>query len=135
MLSEADRAALSDIAFNIDLALTFTKDIDYDQFVGDYRTFYAITRCLELFPRHPGAYPKNLKPVIPTLRGGESPAWETSTAMTMRTCFITSSGPRCMSFFQCLRRSWNSNSAPFEAAQISCRLRRPAAIAPPLVRR
>jgi len=48
MLSEADRAALSDIAFNIDLALTFTEDIDYDQFVGDYRTFYAITRCLEI---------------------------------------------------------------------------------------
>jgi uncharacterized protein with HEPN domain len=48
MLSEGDRAALSDIAFNIDLALTFTEAIDYDRFVDDYRTFYAITRCLEI---------------------------------------------------------------------------------------
>jgi uncharacterized protein with HEPN domain len=48
MPSDGDRAALSDIASNIDLALTFIEGIDYDRFVEDYRTFYAITRCLEI---------------------------------------------------------------------------------------
>jgi uncharacterized protein with HEPN domain len=48
MLSEADRAGLSDILMNIDLANSFAEGFDYDRFLADMRTFYAITRCLEI---------------------------------------------------------------------------------------
>jgi uncharacterized protein with HEPN domain len=48
MLSEADRDSLADIVFNIDLAISFTQGFDYERFLVDMRTFYAITRCLEI---------------------------------------------------------------------------------------
>lgn len=48
MLSESDRDSLSDILFNIDLAKSFADGFDYAGFVQDMRTFYAITRCLEI---------------------------------------------------------------------------------------
>jgi uncharacterized protein with HEPN domain len=66
MLSEIERDSLSDILFNIDLADSFAQGFDYDRFLADMRTFYAITRCLEIISeasrrlspemkaRHPG---------------------------------------------------------------------------------
>jgi uncharacterized protein with HEPN domain len=48
MHSDADRASLSDILFNIDLAERFVEGFDYDGFVEDMRTFYALVRCLEI---------------------------------------------------------------------------------------
>ena len=48
MLSETERDCLSDIVFNIDLANAFARGFDYDGFLADTRTFYAITRCLEI---------------------------------------------------------------------------------------
>ena len=48
MLSDADRDSLSDILFNIDLANSFAQGFDYQRFLTDMRTFYAITRCLEI---------------------------------------------------------------------------------------
>jgi uncharacterized protein with HEPN domain len=48
VLSDGDRTSLSDIAFNIDLAFTFAEGMDYQRFVDDLRTFYAVTRCLEI---------------------------------------------------------------------------------------
>jgi uncharacterized protein with HEPN domain len=48
MPSEIDRTSLSDILFNIDLATSFVDGFDYDHFVADMRTFYAVTRCLEI---------------------------------------------------------------------------------------
>jgi len=48
MLSEAERDSLSDILFNIDLANSFAEGFSYAQFQADLRTFYAITRCLEI---------------------------------------------------------------------------------------
>ena len=48
MLSETERDSLSDILVNIDLAYTFAQGFDYERFVADTRTFYAITRCLEI---------------------------------------------------------------------------------------
>ena len=47
MLSETERDSLSDILFNIDLAISFAG-FDYERFLTDMRTFYAITRCLEI---------------------------------------------------------------------------------------
>jgi uncharacterized protein with HEPN domain len=48
MLSETERISLSDILFNIDLARDFAEGFDYERFLADMRTFYAITRCLEI---------------------------------------------------------------------------------------
>ncbi len=48
MLSETERIGLSDILFNIDLAQDFARGFDYERFLADIRTFYAITRCLEI---------------------------------------------------------------------------------------
>jgi uncharacterized protein with HEPN domain len=48
MLSDAERDSLSDIIFNIDLANSFAQGFDYERFLADTRTFYAITRCLEI---------------------------------------------------------------------------------------
>jgi uncharacterized protein with HEPN domain len=48
MLSETERGSLSDILFNIDLANSFAQGFDYEHFLTDMRTFYAITRCLEI---------------------------------------------------------------------------------------
>jgi uncharacterized protein with HEPN domain len=48
MLSETERDSLSDILFNIDLANSFAQGVDYERFLVDMRTFYAITRCLEI---------------------------------------------------------------------------------------
>ena len=48
MLSETERDSLSDILFNIDLAISFAEGFDYERFLADMRTFYAIKRCLEI---------------------------------------------------------------------------------------
>jgi uncharacterized protein with HEPN domain len=48
MLSETERVGLSDILFNIDLANSFAEGFDYERFLADMRTFYALTRCLEI---------------------------------------------------------------------------------------
>jgi uncharacterized protein with HEPN domain len=48
MLSDTERTSLSDIVANIDLAFAFAAGLDYDGFLGDTRTFYAIIRCLEI---------------------------------------------------------------------------------------
>ena len=48
MLSESERGSLSDILFNIDLANSFAQGLDYERFLADTRTVYAITRCLEI---------------------------------------------------------------------------------------
>jgi hypothetical protein len=48
MRSDAPLAALRDIAHHIDLAVQFTAGFDYEAFVADPRTVYAVTRCLEI---------------------------------------------------------------------------------------
>jgi uncharacterized protein with HEPN domain len=67
MLSETERDRLSDILFNIDLANSFAQGFDYERFLADMRTFYAITRCLEIIseasrrlsPENQGALPQH----------------------------------------------------------------------------
>lgn len=48
MLSDVDRSGLSDIVDNIALAESFVDGLDYDRFLNDMRTFYALTRCLDI---------------------------------------------------------------------------------------
>lgn len=48
MLSDADRDALEDIRDNIARAMRFVHGFDLDAFLADDKTFYAVTRCLEI---------------------------------------------------------------------------------------
>ena len=48
MRSDTAIAALRDLAHHIDLAESFTAGFDYETFVADARTVYAVTRCLEI---------------------------------------------------------------------------------------
>ena len=57
MLSESERDSLSDILFNIDLANSFAQGFDYERFLADMRTFYAITRCLKSYRKRRAACP------------------------------------------------------------------------------
>jgi uncharacterized protein with HEPN domain len=44
----SDLGPLRDIRENISLALSFIGQTSFDQFRGDRRTAYAVTRCLEI---------------------------------------------------------------------------------------
>jgi uncharacterized protein with HEPN domain len=46
--SERDRQTLIDIQENACLARDFTNGLSYAAFASDRRTFYAVTRCLEI---------------------------------------------------------------------------------------
>ena len=48
MHSERVRQALLDISENARLALDFRGDVEPAAFAADLRTFYAVTRCLEI---------------------------------------------------------------------------------------
>jgi uncharacterized protein with HEPN domain len=61
MLSSAETAALRDIAHHIDLAVQFTAGFDYEAFVADPRTVYAVTRCLEIISEASRRLPDDLK--------------------------------------------------------------------------
>jgi uncharacterized protein with HEPN domain len=50
-------AALRDLERHIDLAIQFVAGMDYEAFRDDARTLYAVTRCLESFPKRPVASP------------------------------------------------------------------------------
>ena len=48
MPSDAETLALETILTNIDLALGFAAGMTFETFEADVRTFYAVTRCLEI---------------------------------------------------------------------------------------
>jgi uncharacterized protein with HEPN domain len=48
MLSDRNRQALLDILDNGTLARSFVAGMEFDAFADDRRTFYAVTRCLEI---------------------------------------------------------------------------------------
>lgn len=61
MLSDSATAALRDIAHHIDLATHFAEGFDYEGFVDDPRTVYAVTRCLEIISEASRRLPDELK--------------------------------------------------------------------------
>ena len=61
MRSEAEIAALHDIARNIDLASPFIQGFDLGSFRKDLRTLYAVTRCLEIISEASRRLPEDLK--------------------------------------------------------------------------
>lgn len=68
MRSEVALAALRDIAHHIALAVGFVQGFDYQAFVADQRTLYAVTRCLEIISEASRRLPDDLKarhPEIP----------------------------------------------------------------------
>ena len=48
MRSDRERQALLDIRDNLRLARDFTAGYSLETFTADRRTFYAVTRCLEI---------------------------------------------------------------------------------------
>jgi len=67
MHSDAARAALRDIAHQIDLATDFSAGLDYEAFVADTRTVYAVTRCLEIISEASRRLPDDLKARHPAI--------------------------------------------------------------------
>jgi uncharacterized protein with HEPN domain len=67
MPSETASAALRDIAHHIDLAVHFTTGFDYEAFVADPRTVYAVTRCLEIIFEASRRLPDDLKARHPSI--------------------------------------------------------------------
>ena len=68
MLSNRAQLALFDIRDNIKLAEEFTAGLSFDAFVKDRRTFYAVTRCLEIISeaaRRLPAHVRNRHPELP----------------------------------------------------------------------
>lgn len=61
MRSDTAIAALRDIAHHIDLALSFPAGFNYEAFVADLRTVYAVTRCLEIISEASRRLPDELK--------------------------------------------------------------------------
>jgi uncharacterized protein with HEPN domain len=61
MPSDAATGALRDIAYHIELAVSFTAGFDYDRFRQDLRTVYAVTRCLEIISEASRRLPNDLK--------------------------------------------------------------------------
>ena len=60
-------AALRDIARHIELAVQFTAGFDYEAFVADQRTVYAVTRCLEVISEASRRLPDDLKAWRPSI--------------------------------------------------------------------
>jgi uncharacterized protein with HEPN domain len=67
MRSDAPLGALRDIAHHIDLAVQFTARFDYEAFVADPRTVYAVTRCLEIISEASRRLPEELKARHPSI--------------------------------------------------------------------
>jgi uncharacterized protein with HEPN domain len=61
MPSDRASAALRDMLHHIDLAIHFTGGIDVAAFKDDLRTFYAVTRCLEIISEASRRLPSELK--------------------------------------------------------------------------
>jgi uncharacterized protein with HEPN domain len=67
MRSDTAIAALRDIAHHVDLALSFTAGFDYEAFMADPRTVYAVTRCLEIISEASRRVPDDLKARHPSI--------------------------------------------------------------------
>jgi uncharacterized protein with HEPN domain len=68
MPSDSPITWLRDIRFNIELAFSFVGDSTLDQFLGDIKTIYAVTRCLEIISEASRRLPPELKDRHPHIR-------------------------------------------------------------------
>ncbi len=67
MLSEAERDALEHIRDNIARAMRFVDGLDLDGFLRDDKTFYAVTRCLEIISEASRRVPSAFKDRFPEI--------------------------------------------------------------------
>lgn len=67
MRSDRALAALRDMAHHIELAISFTAGLTFDAFRDDLRTFYAVTRCLEILSEASRRLPDELKVRHPSI--------------------------------------------------------------------
>jgi uncharacterized protein with HEPN domain len=67
MLSNRTRLALADIRDNIRLAEQFAAGLSVEALKADRRTFYAVTRCLEIVSEAARRLPQNLRNRHPEL--------------------------------------------------------------------
>ncbi len=74
MRSESALGALRDIAYHIDLALSFAAGFDEEGFRQDLRTAYAVTRCLEIISEASRRLPAALKARHPSIAWKEMAA-------------------------------------------------------------
>jgi uncharacterized protein with HEPN domain len=68
MPSEPVIGPLTDIRYNIGLALSFIGELNIDQFLADRRTVYAVMRCLEIISEASRRLPPDLKSRHPHIR-------------------------------------------------------------------
>ena len=67
MRSDPALAALRDIAHHIELATGFVAGMGFEAFRDDLRTFYAVTRCLEIISEASRRLPDDLKARHPAI--------------------------------------------------------------------
>jgi len=67
MLSDSDRDALEDIYDNIVRAERFIEGMSLDQFLLDDKSFYAVTRCLEIISEASRRLSPKLKESFPEI--------------------------------------------------------------------
>ena len=67
MRSDPALAALRDIAHHIELAAGFVAEMSFEAFRDDLRTFYAVTRCLEIISEASRRLPDDLKARHPAI--------------------------------------------------------------------
>jgi uncharacterized protein with HEPN domain len=67
MLSNRARLALTDIRENISLAEEFAAGLSIEALKADRRTFYAVTRCLEIISEAARRLPQSLRNRHPEL--------------------------------------------------------------------
>jgi hypothetical protein len=67
MLSNRARVALSEIRDNIRLAEEFAAELSVEALRADRRTFYAVTRCLEIISEAARRLPQSLRNRHPEL--------------------------------------------------------------------
>jgi uncharacterized protein with HEPN domain len=69
MLSDRTRLPLSEIRDSIRLALSFVTGMSPEAFATDRRTFYAVTRCLEIVSEAARRLQPSLRAATPNCRG------------------------------------------------------------------
>jgi uncharacterized protein with HEPN domain len=77
-------AALRDILYRIDMADQFVDGLDYAAFHDDLRTFFAVTRCLEIISEASRRVCDEAKARHPSIGWQDWPGPATFTAMTTK---------------------------------------------------
>jgi len=67
MHSESATAALRDMLHHIDLASQFVAGLEYEAFLADTRTLFAVTRCLEIISEASRRIPAEIKARYPSI--------------------------------------------------------------------